>query len=453
MKSASVMTSPTIKLLTVLAGLLIFSAPLFMNQYKEIFELAAQMVGISMLVILFWTQGSLGKIGYANGLFLVFSVAFVALYLIPVPEAMWERLPGRELYADVATFISAQGVDLAYPSLSLIPENTKRALFYLIPLLALFLVTMSLPKSNVHSLVIVLFVTVVIQTGLGIVQYASGADVFYIGNDEHGNTASGTYRNRDHFVGLIELVLPLVIGMLVASFSASSNTSFNRSRGGFLSGTLTLTLLVVLMILVSFFSASRAGIGLVVLGLVISAFAFSHHVGKVKSFGFLLIASIVGVAVAFKVGIVPILNRFASDPMEDERWRIFENTQRAITDMLPWGSGPGTFPEVYRAYQPIEQHSFVNHAHNDYLEIISDMGVLGVIIIGAFVLLYLVRWFSLYKEQGQGLFKNLQIGAGIGMLLLLLHSFVDFNLHQAANALVFVFLAGIFFRLKRTTEE
>jgi O-antigen ligase len=204
------------------------------------------------------------------------------------------------------------------------------------------------------------------------------------------------------------------------------------------------------MILVSFFSASRAGIGLVVLGLVISVFAFSHHVGKVKSFGFLLIATIVGVAVAFKVGIVPILNRFASDPMEDERWRIFENTQRAITDMLPWGSGPGTFPEMYRAYQPIEQHSFVNHAHNDYLEVISDMGMLGAIIIGAFVLLYLVRWFYLFREQSQGLFKNLQIGAGIGMLLLLLHSFVDFNLHQAANALVFVFLAGIFFRLKRT---
>ncbi|MEE9351778.1 MAG: O-antigen ligase family protein [Thiotrichaceae bacterium] len=447
MNSAAAMTSSTIKLLTVLAGLLIFSAPLFMNQYKEMFELVAQVVGVAMLVVLFWTQGSLGKIGYANGLFLIVSVAFVGLYLIPAPEAMWETLPGRGLYADVASFISAQGVEVAYPSLSLIPENTKRALFYLIPLLALFLVTMSLPKSNVHSLVIVLFVIVIIETGLGIVQYASGVDIFYIGNDEHGNTASGTYRNRDHFVGLIELVLPLVIGMLVASFSPSSN----RSRGSLLSGTLTLTLLVVLMILVSFFSASRAGIGLVVLGLMISAFAFSHHVGKVKSFGFLLIASIVGVAVAFKVGVVPILNRFASDPMEDERWRIFENTQRAITDMLPWGSGPGTFPEMYRAYQPIEQHNFVNHAHNDYLEIISDMGLLGGIIIGAFVLLYLVRWFYIFRGQSQGLFKNLQIGAGIGMFLLLLHSFVDFNLHQAANALIFVFLAGIFFRLKRAT--
>ncbi len=437
------------KLLTVLAGWLIFSAPLFMNPYKEIFELAAQMTGILMLIVLFWTQGSSGKIGYANGLFIFFSLACVALFLVPLPETVWLELPGRKLYADVANFISSQGVEIVNTSLSLIPENTKRSLFYLIPLVALFLVTMSLPRRNVRNLVVVLFVIVFFETGLGIIQYASGTDSFYLGNIEHGDTASGTYRNRDHFVGLIELALPLVIGMLVASFSSNSMGRRGFS-GSFFSRSLTLTILLVLMILVSFFSASRAGIGLVLLGLLLSSFAFAHHVGKIKSFGFLMIASVVGIGIAFKVGIVPILNRFAKDPMEDERWRIFENAQRAITDMFPWGSGPGTFPEIYRAYQPIDQHSFVNHAHNDYLEIISDMGVFGIIIIAGFFVLYLARWFHLFRGQAQGEFNNLQIGAGIGMLLLLLHSYVDFNLHQAANALVFVFLAGIFFRISRT---
>ncbi len=144
------------KLLTVLAGLLIFAGPLFMNPYKEMFELASQIMGVLMLVVLFWTQGSAGKIGYANGLFIVLSLIFVALYLIPLPEGVWSELPGRELYTDVASFISSQGVDIAYPALSLIPENTKRSLFYLIPLIALFLVTMSLPKRNVRTLVIVL---------------------------------------------------------------------------------------------------------------------------------------------------------------------------------------------------------------------------------------------------------------------------------------------------------
>ncbi len=249
-------------------------------------------------------------------------------------------------------------------------------------------------------------------------------------------------------MGLIELALPMVIAMLVTSFSPNSNRK-KDFRGSRFSGSLILIVLLVLMILVAFFSASRAGIGLVLLGLLISSFAFARHVGKIKSFGFLMISSVIGIVIAFKVGIVPVLNRFAIDPMEDERWRISANAGRAITELFPWGSGPGTFPEMYRAYQPIEQHGFINQAHNDYLEIISDMGVFGVIIIAAFLLLYIIRWFRLLRDKKQGEFNNLQIGAGIGMLLLLLHSYVDFNLHQIANALVFVFLAGIFFRLSR----
>ncbi len=451
------MTTPlprtNLKLLTFLAAMLIFSAPLFMNQYKEMFELVAQIIGVLMLLIIFWTQASSGNIGYFYGGFIVLSVMFVGLYLIPLPEMIYAGgLPGRELYADVAQFISAQGVEVAWPSLSLIPENTKRSLFYLIPLVALFLTVMSLPRRNVRLLVTVLLVVVFFEVGLGIIQYASGADMFYLGNPEHGDTASGTYRNRDHFVGFLELVLPLLIGLLMASVTANTDgEKYHNSRS--LSVTLTLSLLLILMILVSFLSGSRAGIGLILLGLILSTLALGRHQGKIKSFGLLSVVSIIGVIAAFKVGIVPILNRFAKDPMEDERFRIFENTQRAITEMFPWGSGPGTFPQMYRAFQPIDQQSFINHAHNDYLELVSDMGLFGAVIIIAFLVLYLLRWVELWRSQRQGTFKNLQIGAGLGMLLLLLHSYVDFNLHQMANALVFVFLAGIFFRLKRPSVE
>ena len=447
MSAPSHVNSASTKFLMMLSGLLIFLAPLFMNQFEERLELGAQILGVLMLLVLFWTRESSGKIGYGNGLFIVISLLFVALYLVPFSSDIWKALPGRTLYVDVSNFLINRGVDIAYPALSLIPENTKRSLFYLIPLVALFLVTMSLSKTLVRGLVVVLLSIVFIEVALGIIQYASGSDVFYMA-DDHGNTASGTYENRDHFVGLIEMSLPLVIGLLVSSYSENSEKR-GWLKGGVLSGSLTLLVLITLMLVVSFFSASRAGIGLIVFGVVVSVFVFAKNVGKIKSFGFLVIASVIGSIIAFKVGIVPILNRFASDPMEDERWRILENTKRIISDMYPWGSGPGTFPQVYRAYQPIEQQSFINQAHNDFLEIISDMGLFGAIIIVTFLVLYLLRWVYLMRSSRQSAFINLQIGAGIGMLLMLLHSYVDFNLHQMANALVFVFLAGIFFRLSR----
>ncbi len=444
----------SIKSLTFLTGMLVFLAPLFMNQYKEIFELGAAVTGIVMLTVLFWGLPGSVKTGYLYGTYVALATLFVAIYLVPFPDVIhWNELPGRSLYADVANFISAQGVEIAYPSLSLIPGNTQRALFYLVPVLALFLVVMSLPRRSVKTLVSVFLVVVFFESALGIIQYASGSDAFYLGNKEHGNTASGTYRNRDHFVALLEMALPLAIGIMVAPFiSRSDSDERKRDRESVLSSTLTLSLVIILMLLASFFSASRAGIGLVVLGLMLSAFIFAYYVGKIKSLGFLLIASIVGMGVAFNVGIIPILNRFASDPMEDERWRIFENSQRLISEMFPWGSGPGTFPQVYRAFQPIEQPHFVNHAHNDYIELISDMGVFGVLIIAGFAVLYLARWVSLLRSQRHGTFKSLQIGAGIGIFLLLLHSYVDFNLHQMANALIFVFLAAIFFHVNRDKQ-
>lgn len=443
------MSSGIARTLMILASLLIFFGPLSMNLYKETYELAAQVIAVLMLVLLFWTGSYKGRVGYAYGLFILLSFVFVALYLIPLSEQTWTALPGRELYADVLALLKDQEMGLTYTSLSLIPENTKRALFYLIPLIALFLVTMSLPKAEVRKLIVVFLVIVAFQAGLGVIQYASGgADVFYIGNEEHGNTASGSYRNRDHFAALMEMAIPLVLGMLMAAVFGQKGRKRKVSQG-VLSGSLTLGILFIIIFMAAFFSASRAGVGLAVFGVLISAFVFAQSFGKIKSFGFVVIGSFVGIIAAFQVGIVPILNRFAKDPMEDERWRIFENTKRAISDMFPFGSGPGTFPEVYRGYQPIEQQRFVNHAHNDYLEIMSDMGVFGMIIIGSFFLLYLVRWVVLMRSNDTSSFRNAQLGAGLGMLLLLLHSYVDFNLHQAANALVFVFLAGVFFRFSK----
>ena len=85
------------------------------------------------------------------------------------------------------------------------------------------------------------------------------------------------------------------------------------------------------------------------------------------------------------------------------------------------------------------------HAHDDYAELVLELGGAGGAIVGRLVLSYGVRWVGLaggWRERSLG---HLQMAAGLGMLAMAVHGLVDFNFHIPANALYFSFLAGVFF--------
>ena len=118
---------------------------------------------------------------------------------------------------------------------------------------------------------------------------------------------------------------------------------------------------------------------------------------------------------------------------------------RAALDFLPFGSGLGTYADVFRRYQVEGLPGFVDHAHNDYAELFLELGVAGVAIAALLGGAYLMRWAQLapaWRQHGLG---YLQVAAGIGMLAMLVHAWADFNFHIPANAIYFSFLAGVFF--------
>jgi O-antigen ligase len=204
--------------------------------------------------------------------------------------------------------------------------------------------------------------------------------------------------------------------------------------------------ILFLLLVAVFFSRSRAGALLGVLSVVLSVLLFARQTGKAFSMKSTTLVSLLAVLVAASIAILPVLNRFMTlNPMEDDRWIIFRSTLSGIASFFPVGTGPGTFPEIYRAFQPVEKLFFVNHVHNDYLEILFEMGFFGAIIIAGFLLLYVQGWRRLRRQHWDEL-HYFQVASGIGIFILLLHSLVDFNLHTPANAIVFAFLCGVFFR-------
>jgi O-antigen ligase len=184
-----------------------------------------------------------------------------------------------------------------------------------------------------------------------------------------------------------------------------------------------------------------------ILGILLSSLMFARHIGGKRSASLMATLSTIGGGIAASIGLIPVLNRFMqANPADDLRWYLFDTSLRGIQQFFPFGSGPGTFADIYRALQPLGQTGgFVNNAHNDYLELLFDTGLVGGVIIVGMLLLYLYGWWQL-RQQAWEQTRFLKAGAGIGMLLVLLHAYVDFNFHIPANALFFAFLAGLFLR-------
>jgi O-antigen ligase len=155
----------------------------------------------------------------------------------------------------------------------------------------------------------------------------------------------------------------------------------------------------------------------------------------------------IGLSLAVMVGLVPVWARFAyQDALADSRWSIFASVLQGMGEFFPLGSGAGTFSDVFHRYHPQDVPGvLINRAHNDYIEWILDNGLVTAVMLVLFTILYFYQWSRVWYRGTWSTFRFTQVGAGIALLLMALHTFVDFNLHIPANAIFFAFLAAVFF--------
>ncbi|PID45473.1 MAG: hypothetical protein CSB47_08710 [Proteobacteria bacterium] len=408
--------------------------------------LILECIAVLLLLIIFWSGLYQGKTHTVLLWFVFLSLLLAVAYVVPLTFLPTFDMPGRDLYRAVGQWLGSQGVEVSYSQLSLIPYVSVVALLALLPPLAMFFAGFSLPESQIRTLIYLLLVIAGLQAALGLVQYASGNPDFYFGVTPNGRSAQGTYINRDHFAALLEMTLPIAIGMMLYSVGRSQLDRNYDDKGWVVNQTLLFAFLAIFIFLAAVFTRSRMGVFLIMLAVLFSSFVFARHVGGRQSTGLTVIFSTVAIGLATSIGLIPVLNRFvAANPIEDERFRIFQHAFEGIRAFFPFGSGPGTFPDVYRAFQPIEQLRFINNAHSDYVELLFEMGLAGAFIIVGFMLLYVFGWFKL-NNKSWGRMRFLQVGAGLGILMLLLHCSMDFILHEPMNSMVFALLVGVFFR-------
>jgi O-antigen ligase/tetratricopeptide (TPR) repeat protein len=166
-----------------------------------------------------------------------------------------------------------------------------------------------------------------------------------------------------------------------------------------------------------------------------------------------LLAAVGGVgAVALVVlqvaGNGALVNRFATlgrEPFAEYRWAVWERTVRMLGEAPLTGVGLGAFQDAFPMYRPpgIESDKFIDHAHNDYLELGAEAGFPGLIAAGWAVsglLGFVVRRLALRHDP---LVRGIAAG-GLGALAaVLVHSAFDFGLHMPANALMAVAVTAL----------
>lgn len=432
-------------LVLVAAALLIF-APLLRSGKTSLALMTLELLGIALLLIIFWGNLAKGRLEKPVFWFLVFGLGCALAYLIPLPSILWEQLPGRAFYAEHLQWLNPEFTQGSYQSLSLIPVRSIAGLLALLAPLGIFLTAISLPERKLTWLIYILLGVALGQAILSMGQYfIQDRDLFF--RIWSGGVPLGTYINQNHFVAFMEMVEPLALGlMMIAILSQTMGTTLRiilATVFGLISLALTFTPLL---------TTSRTGAALLLLSIFLSFWAMTTPEIRKRvaapivalRFVLLILAVVIQLKVLQQVVTATYADRLAPQAaLGDLRWTLYSTTWTAIQNFSPVGSGPGTTPQVYQLYQPTSINSFVNHTHNDYLELLLDMGILGALIIGVLIFIYLRRWRQLWQDQTTG-FKLLKTGAGVGILLALLYSLTDFGLHTPANAVFFALLFGIF---------
>ena len=447
-----------------------------MNRFAEI-TLALVIVGVTlafggvqpisyslMEVVLFLVtliivvrQTLQGEVRLPVPIWPVLFALFVALQLIPLPTWLVGAIsPARLADTKIA------GLEPASPgwmTLSIYPHDTLRTLMRFLAYLAGFLVAAKVfdYRKEKSTLLRVLILLGCFEAGYGIVQYTTGwQKIFTYVKKYDLDEATGTYINRNHYAGLLELVLPLVLASVFYSFQVwsgrrhplehSRRASSERSPAAYQA--IFYLFLLVLIVVGVMFSRSRMGILVTVFSLVFLAvlaqLRLRRKIWMLGVFFFLVLV----LGYGLWIGLNPVLARFESvrDPnylQMEGRAAIWKDTLQLIRDFPLTGTGLGTFGVAYRKYQKTLVQSTVDHTHNDFLEFASDTGLVGVLLLFLPIFYLLGKMVGAFLGDSRGYRRAVILGCIGSTVGLLLHSITDFNLQIPANALIFSTILGI----------
>lgn len=289
-----------------------------------------------------------------------------------------------------------------------------------------------------------------------IYQFATGSNQVwhFLRPANYAGRGSGTYVCPNHLAGFLEMIVPLglsygLIGriphllrvfVVYASLVIVSGICITFSRGGWLAAGLSLvTLLLCLIRKRDYRLPAFLLLGLLVAGVA----AFYTRADRAQK------------------RVDKMLSGDSPETAQSRIW-LWKPALAMWRDNFWWGAGPAHFDHRFPAYRPAEIQARPGYAHNDYLNLLTDYGIVGTGMTFAALLLLcagiLKSWKSVHREQRdlappRSNRSAFILGGSTGLLAVFIHSFFDFNMHIPANAILAVTLMALLSAHLRFTSE
>ncbi|TCS71929.1 O-antigen ligase-like membrane protein [Sulfuritortus calidifontis] len=413
-------------------------------------------------------------------------VLLTQLQSLPLPGAWLAALSPESYRVQSAAGLAEAG--LAY-RLSIDPYHSRLyASLSVVYFIAFLVAALTLRQSQrIERLAEVLVWCGLAHAVLGAVLYSFEAQYRLFFTEVSHDKVIGTFVNRNHFAGYMELCLAVGIGLMLSRLgngSAGSQGWRHRLVAALrflISPKMRLRLMLVIMVIALVLTRSRMGntaffSAMLIVGVI--ALILSRRMAP-ATLG--LIASLVIIdifIIGTWVGVEKVVQRIQNTPLLAETgetglpeaepaqtgraaaaikpptlsMREQSLEERAvpaayslglIRDFAAFGSGGGSFYNAFSRYRPAEIDLFYDHAHNDYAEIAADTGVLGLLLLGGVTLLAAGRALWVLARRRSPLARGMAFAVLMAIVALAIHNTVDFNLQIPANALTFTVILAM----------
>ena len=340
-------------------------------------------------------------------------------------------------------------------------RNTVPVLFFLF--IAFVLVGNFFNTPNrIHNLATFLTFYGLALAVFALVQYFTWDGKFYWIRPTPG-TAFGPFVNRNHFAGYMEMLIPLPVALIItrairkelwmlygfAAVLMSISVVVSLSRGGMISIAAGLFFMAILK------SRLRGNAIKQTKETKLSMRVFLKRTAAALAITALLIAGIIWLDAE------QVLHR-AADTLDQaaasqdnplSRSGIWRDTGTLIRAHALFGAGIGAYEKVFPIYSSnTNDFIVVTHAHNDYLQVLADAGLIGgALLLWFLILLFRAMWHSL--ESREPVLAGIALGCSAGVFSMLVHSFFDFNLQIPSNALLFLMLSAVLAHIAASVRD
>jgi O-antigen ligase len=366
------------------------------------------------------------------------AVLFV-LWTIRQVQSSELRVVGNPLLYPMLVFAALIIAQLAFGITAYRFQTFSIGLLYCAYGLLCFLVAQCLRRTSQVKTLTVAFSSY----GFGMALFAlvqgisSNGKLYWVRTPAHGGWIYGPYVNHDHYAGLMEMLAPIPLVFALTRYAHGPGKTMAAVAAALMASSI-------------FLSGSRGGMAAFAIQMAILAVLASkkQKPGRTALAAGIFLAVVVGLLAWLGGG--ELANRMASIQAE-ARAELSGGTRVAIDrdalkmfahrPILGWGLG--VFPTVYPQFRTFYTNFFVNAAHNDYLQLLVEMGALGFAIMLWFIVVVYSRAIKKLGYWPSDTNGAVTLAAVLGVTGILVHSLVDFNLQIPANAALFYVLCTV----------